>query len=1046
MRKSLKFFGLVAFGFLFFLVVAAIAFYHLISVGEFRRFLISEIEQKTELKVQLGEADLAIGRILGVSFHDLVISDGDAGHPAITAERFTARVALLPLFKRQLIFYELRLEKPNANIVRDKDGRFPLLERLINLPFLKQEGSQFGLDLRTIKIQNGTVEFQDQRSEGEAVVTRFHDIDLDLERIRGQQLRAFLGELVKLKHTEPQGAALEFALKSTVTRDNRNTILRAKGKMVFPTEALEFGKAWWNAQVELSELSGEMLSQYADGLLPVKSISGEFAPRFRLEGNPSDRLQLKGEVIFKGLALEAPDIFTSVLAPGDGRAEFDIDWTPKRLGLARLDVRSKEIKFALDGEIRSLDTKDPLLRLNLTAPTSSLAVIRKYLPAKMINSPQLDSALVALQEGDLQLKKAGINGTVSQIRSLLATGGTEGLWFDAELRNVTVNPGTEGALPLRGLNGRVTFEKGALTFNNLKGAYGQSHLVDFDGTYQVASPGGLAFHARGELDLAELREQLRAGILANQTVKLGSYLSDVGGRGRFDLTLSRPADGPPQLEGMVILDSARLRTDELAFTDLKGNLLVFPKEIRGNKIRGLLSGSPIQIQLTLKDYAAENGTFDLAIESPGMKAGSVTRLLMSSGSLQDPGTVRGLVRYQGSFGSGEGRKFTGNLDLAGVQLAMYPLLQPLRDVNGRIHIDEQGIDMQGMKGLIVGTPFDFSGRWRYTQKPQLLFNLSSPNLDLGYLLTQIDPELGEVYDKLEAVGKINLTRGRYKGFEFGDLKSDVVLDHRVWRLTNVLARSAGGTIQGSATIRDKPDILGFTLAPKIQGVPVQGFLDWFDAKTTEMTGKVSLSGNLESVGSDATERRKNLNGALNLRIEDGTILRLRILVQLLNLLDLSRWFTLQLPDLTKQGIRFHAITADFKVTKGVFSTENLVVDSDDLRMTGAGKIDVAKDEIDFVVAVRPFAGIDTVMNYIPLVGWGIAAIKNSFLVASFNISGPIDDPSVTPAPLGTLSEWFLGVLGIPKNMIGLGGDDKKDAIAQDPTKEPLKEKAPVLGK
>ena len=56
-------------------------------------------------------------------------------------------------------------------------------------------------------------------------------------------------------------------------------------------------------------------------------------------------------------------------------------------------------------------------------------------------------------------------------------------------------------------------------------------------------------------------------------------------------------------------------------------------------------------------------------------------------------------------------------------------------------------------------------------------------------------------------------------------------------------------------------------------------------------------------------------------------------------------------------------------------------------MTGAGKIDVPKDELDFVVAVRPFAGIDTALNYIPLLGRSVAAIKNSFLVASFNITG-----------------------------------------------------------
>jgi uncharacterized protein YhdP len=196
--------------------------------------------------------------------------------------------------------------------------------------------------------------------------------------------------------------------------------------------------------------------------------------------------------------------------------------------------------------------------------------------------------------------------------------------------------------------------------------------------------------------------------------------------------------------------------------------------------------------------------------------------------------------------------------------------------------------------------------------------------------------------------------------------------------------------------------------------------------TTEMTGTVNLSGSLETAGNDDAERKRNLNGAFNLKIEEGIIHRMRILVQILNLLDLSRWFTLQLPDLAKDGIRFRSIAGDFKVNKGVYYTQNLVVDSDDLRMTGTGRIDVTKDDIDFLVAVRPFAGIDTVINHIPLLGRGIAAIKNSFLVASFNIKGSIEEPTITPAPLGTLSEWFWGVLGIPKNAIGLGENLKRD--------------------
>jgi hypothetical protein len=115
----------------------------------------------------------------------------------------------------------------------------------------------------------------------------------------------------------------------------------------------------------------------------------------------------------------------------------------------------------------------------------------------------------------------------------------------------------------------------------------------------------------------------------------------------------------------------------------------------------------------------------------------------------------------------------------------------------------------------------------------------------------------------------------------------------------------------------------------------------------------------------------------------------------------------------------------------------LIVDSSDLRMTGAGKIDVPNDEIDLLVAVRPFAGIESAFNTVPILGRGVAAIMNSFLVGSFNVKGRLDDPTITPAPLGTLSEMFWSVLGIPKNVLTLGDAEKKEE-AKEPAKTPAK--------
>ena len=122
------------------------------------------------------------------------------------------------------------------------------------------------------------------------------------------------------------------------------------------------------------------------------------------------------------------------------------------------------------------------------------------------------------------------------------------------------------------------------------------------------------------------------------------------------------------------MENARIRFDDFFLTEVRGDLALSPTEIHTEKLRALLSNSPVEVQLSLINYASDAGSFDLQVESTGVKAGTVARLLLSTGSLEDPGMVRGAVRYQGSLGDKGDRKFTGNLDLSGVKLDYKPLL------------------------------------------------------------------------------------------------------------------------------------------------------------------------------------------------------------------------------------------------------------------------------------------------------------------------------------------------------------------------------------
>lgn len=1028
MRIALKLLSFLAVGLVLVVVIAAVAVYRLVRVGEIHQFLSAQIEKQTGLSSRLGAAELEFGWITGVAFNDVELSEPGSSSPVISAQRVTARVALLPLLRRQLVFYEIRLRGPTAKLVREADGRIPMLDRLLNLPFFQEQGGEFNFDIRSIQVQHGDILLTLHRRDGAIETWRAPQLDLDIERLRGTALAAALKKLFQREPLQPDAAALAFELKSQLVRNGATMNLKADGQLAFPDKALLFHQAHWIGDIEVVNFPASLLVDFGGARLPVKSMSGYVAQRVHIEGNPATRLRAKGTFEFRQLSIDAPELLLTPLAGLDAQVSFAIERKPQEMQLTKGELRTKDLSVSLQGSIVNMESNDPRLKLALSSTPAPAAALIKVLPLKLFGSAELERAVTAIQAGQLQVNNASIQSTLSGLRNPSVAVGR--MFWDAELREFAAR-GSGAALPLRVARATLKFADGVLRVAEGRGAYGDSRFDQIDATYDLAGAarGRLDIEAHGDINLAELKDQTRAFPAGERIYRVLSLLEDLSGRAKVGLTMRQVPGEAILFGGKMSVEQARFRYGDIVLSEARGDFTLTPDEIAGERLRAQFAGSPIQARLMIKEYALPEGVFDLSIDSPGMRAGTLARLLLDTGNLQDPGIVRGGVRYFGALHDSKRRKLTGDLDLFNVQLLFRPLLQPLRELNGKIRIDEEGIDFQNLRALLVGVPASASGRWRYAGAPQLTFDFAAPSLDITYLISQLDPESSPFYANLVAEGKIALAKGRIKNFEFGDLQTQVNLTRRVWRLTQLSARSAGGTIQGVTTIFDRPETLGLATEPRVQGVPVQSFLRWFDVATTEMTGSVTLSGKLETVGKNDSERKQNLNGGFNLKIEDGTIHRMRILVQILNLLDLSRWFTFQLPDLAKDGIRFRAISGDFKVTKGVYSTQNLLVDSNDLRMTGVGKIDVPKDEIDFVIAVRPFAGIDSALSYIPLIGRGVAAIKNSFLVASFNIQGPIDNPTITPAPLGTLNEWFWGVLGIPKNMIGLGESDNRETPA-----------------
>jgi uncharacterized protein YhdP len=736
---------------------------------------------------------------------------------------------------------------------------------------------------------------------------------------------------------------------------------------------------------------------------------------------------LAGDVDVRDLQLEGSQILLAkTVAPGNGRLQFRVEWQPGEVRFTNLDLRFDEISLTAQGSVVLSPDGDPYVQFRFSTPFLRLPAARGYLPAALLQSPGLRSLAQAVTQGEMRLSSLVVSGRLSEIRGLPgAASGSVSL--AAELRGAAADLPGAGYLPLRNLSGSIVVERDLLLFTGLRGNYGRSRLDDLSGSRKIVAADGdvVELRARGEADLADLHGQLKTEIFPEAVRKTASQLDVLSGKAGFAVSLRTDFASLYEYQGVVSLTDAALQTGGIALKSINGPLRLSPKEIAGEKVVAAFAGSPLAVRGFIRDYATEKAAFDLTVESAGLRAGAASRLLLNTGSIDDPGTVRGWLRYQGPVAAGAQRSLTGVLELSGTRPPMEFFREPPRQVSGTVKLDGRTIELQGMRAQVGGFGFEFSGQFSLGEQPRLVFALSAPEMDIEMLLPKEISDSKSFYDRLQARGKVSFGKGRFEAFEFTDLKSDLQMEGRLWRLENFSAGSEGGTIQGRASFLDRPKGLDYVLEPQVRGVSVQRLLGWFDIGTREITGNVNLTGKLESSGSSRAERKRNMNGHFKLEIQDGIARRLTLLVRILQVMDLTRWFSFKLPDLKQQGIRFRSITGDFRVAQGVYATDNLVVDSDDISITGAGQYDAPNDVIDAVVALRPFPWLGAVVSRIPLIGPGIAGIQDSILVASFRVKGPVEEAVITPAPLSTLSEFFYSALRIPKRILTLPEAENK---------------------
>jgi AsmA protein len=132
----------------------------LIPTATVRNTVISDIRAATGLEPTVrGEVTVSLFPIAKVSFADVVLGDGRDGEPALTAERLTAKLQLLPLLFGQIEPADVSLNEPRIAVRLEPDGRSNWSNLMAALTRTLRPGTDSGrvLSFSEIRMSGGTI-------------------------------------------------------------------------------------------------------------------------------------------------------------------------------------------------------------------------------------------------------------------------------------------------------------------------------------------------------------------------------------------------------------------------------------------------------------------------------------------------------------------------------------------------------------------------------------------------------------------------------------------------------------------------------------------------------------------------------------------------------------------------------------------------------------------------------------------------------------------------------------------------------------------------
>ena len=335
------------------------------------------------------------------------------------------------------------------------------------------------------------------------------------------------------------------------------------------------------------------------------------------------------------------------------------------------------------------------------------------------------------------------------------------------------------------------------------------------------------------------------------------------------------------------------------------------------------------------------------------------------------------------------------------------------DTKGLFTIEDKLIRVDKLSLRLGKSSCSLSGDVRNFANPKIKVSLIFPYLnsdDAARLMTLQYQRADGASPKIELDATLRVDAGTVNGADFRKLNAGLKFSRGILNIETLEAGFFEGNLKGKGKVSIHPDGQNhYEAIFSIERMSLEKLQSFLGIRDSMVTGNLWLAGDVSATGRNADDLKKTAAGIFQVRAERGVLKKFSVLSKIFSMLNVLQLAKFQLPDMAKDGMPYDTITAHLSLHDGVFFSEDFFIGSDAMQISGVGKVDFLKKELDNTVGVHPLQTMDRIAAKIPVAGWLLTDEKGNLITVHFKVDGAWDDPKVNPVPARSIAKGTLDI-------------------------------------